>query len=99
MQKGELDSSPFFAFLLRRELSNPNCGLLHQRLAPRARCVQLCFGFKPGGVIRPLPEPFELTLRLYASVFWDAIGFLEYKRINAIFYVLYELTCGYSYAT
>jgi hypothetical protein len=54
MQKGELDSSPFFAFLLRRQLSNPYCGLLQQRLAPRARCVQLCFAFKPGGVIRPL---------------------------------------------
>ena len=27
---------------------------VHPRLAPRARCVQLCFASKPGGVIKPL---------------------------------------------
>ena len=42
-------------------------GAISSRRAPRARCDQLLFGSKPGGVILFSPEPDELTLSSYAS--------------------------------
>jgi len=67
MQKGERNSSPFFAIFALSRSEQPLVRFAQQRLAPRERCVQLCFAFKPGGVIRP-PGAFELTPRLYSPV-------------------------------
>src|SRR5258705_1471535 len=43
-----------------------NCASFAGRRAPHARCDQLVFRSKPGGVIPPLSVASELTSRIYA---------------------------------
>jgi hypothetical protein len=64
-QKGEPDG-PLFAKLLCRLRSAQTTRMFRERRAPRERCDQLLFSSKPGGVMIPLPEPDELTPRLYS---------------------------------
>src|SRR5882724_703007 len=66
MQNGEPGGSPFLLFSLCRPRSpRITARVSRERRAPHARCDQLVFRSKPGGVIPPLSVASELTLWIY----------------------------------
>jgi len=62
------------------------------RLAPRERCVQLCFAVKPGGVIRPLRSSMSSHLASTPRLDRPQEDFLAISGTRAYRYCLQSIT-------